>query len=259
MATATAAQPRRALVEIQPKIDAGIRRSYLDILNTRSPPSPPPRVPNTSPSNTRLTKSLDFTIDSEWSGNANQRRNTDEIQEPMSERQLVQLIRSLVLVEQSREPRPQTTALKCLQDDLQLRKTNVYKSIPYSRFGSNRDAHCYRKAYPHLVAFKVACQVWIQVILQKKEWDAVLEHTLTVWHYISKLPQWDIASHNTLRDECYAIMAAHSLTALQNYCPTQRRRQELLRRMKTAQHNNQSIVPCIHQLQRIMGCDDDLN
>ena len=46
--------------------------------------------------------------------------------------------------------------LKYLQEDLQLKKANVYRSIPYSRFGSNRDAHCYRKAYPHLVAFKVS-------------------------------------------------------------------------------------------------------
>lgn len=60
------------------------------------------------------------------------------------------------IVSQSQEPRILASDLKYLQDDLQLKKANVYRSIPYSRFGSNRDAHCYRKAYPHLVAFKVS-------------------------------------------------------------------------------------------------------
>lgn len=57
---------------------------------------------------------------------------------------------------QSKEPRILESGLKYLQEDLQLKKANVYRAIPYSRLGSNRDAHCYRKAYPHLVAFKVS-------------------------------------------------------------------------------------------------------
>lgn len=56
---------------------------------------------------------------------------------------------------QSHDPRVAASSLERLQEDLQLKKTSVYRSIPYSRFGSNRDAHCYRKAYPHLLAFKV--------------------------------------------------------------------------------------------------------
>lgn len=61
-----------------------------------------------------------------------------------------------MLHSQSQEPKILTSDLKYLQEDLQLKKANVYRSIPYSRLGSNRDAHCYRKAYPHLVAFKVS-------------------------------------------------------------------------------------------------------
>lgn len=57
---------------------------------------------------------------------------------------------------QSQEPRIVASDLKYLQEDLQLKKASIYRSIPYSRFGSNRDAHCYRKAYPHMVAFKVS-------------------------------------------------------------------------------------------------------
>lgn len=175
----------------------------------------------------------------------------------LSEQQLVQLIRSLILVEQSKEPRVLAADLKFLQEDLQLKKTNVYRSIPYSRFGSNRDAHCYRKAYPHLVAFKVSCQEWGQALLRNKEWDAMLEHTLMAWRYTSELPQWDTSSHNALREQCYSILAAHSLTALQHYQPEACRGRELLRRMKMAQFHSRTITPCIQELQRIMGCSGD--
>ncbi|TKS66305.1 hypothetical protein D9C73_000361 [Collichthys lucidus] len=257
---AAVCQSRRALVEIpapQPKIAARMRRSYLEILSARLAPSPLPRGRNATASKKRV-QSLDLSIGGLWSaGIEDQCDKMDDHHTPLSKQQLVQLIRSLILVEQSQEPRILASDLKYLQEDLQLKKANVYRSIPYSRFGSNRDAHCYRKAYPHLVAFKVSCQEWGQVLLRNKEWDAALEHALMAWRYTSELPQWDTASHNALREQCYGILAAHSLSALQHYHPEPSRGRELLRRLKMAQSHSQSIVPCIHELQRIMGCADD--
>lgn len=259
---AAVCQPRRALVEIpapQPKIAARMRRSYLEILSSRMvpTPSPLPRGRNTA-ANTKRMQSLDLAVGGAWRGRLEEQcEKMDQHHTPLSKQQLVQLIRSLILVEQSQEPRIMASDLKYLQEDLQLKKANVYRSIPYSRFGSNRDAHCYRKAYPHLVAFKVSCQEWGQVLLRNKDWDAVLEHSLMAWRYTSELPQWDTASHNALREQCYSILAAHSLTALQHYSPEPNRGRELLRRLKMAQLYSQSIVPCIQELQRIMECLDD--
>ncbi|XP_022068178.1 uncharacterized protein LOC110963952 [Acanthochromis polyacanthus] len=255
---AAVCQPRRALVEIpapQPKIAARMRRSYLEILSARLAPSPLPRGRTTAP---KRVQSLDLSIGGVWRGGIEEHcEKMDEPHTPLSKQQLVQLIRSLILVEQSQEPRIMASDLKYLQEDLQLKKANVYRSIPYSRFGSNRDAHCYRKAYPHLVAFKVSCQEWGQVLMRNKEWDAALEHSLMAWRYTSELPQWDTANHNALREQCYSILAAHSLTALEHYRPEPNRGRELLRRLKMAQLHSQSIVPCIQELQRIMGsCDD---
>lgn len=68
---------------------------------------------------------------------------------------------------QSQEPRILASDLKYLQEDLQLKKASIYRSIPYSRFGSNRDAHCYRKAYPQMVAFKVSAAAAVAVVLAK--------------------------------------------------------------------------------------------
>nr|XP_020447804.1 uncharacterized protein LOC109955733 [Monopterus albus] len=253
--------PRRALVEIpapQPKIAARMRRSYLEILSARLAPSPLLRERSTA-ANTKRVQSSDLSIGGVWSGRTEEHCDKmDEHHTPLSKQQLVQLIRSLILVEQSQEPRSQASDLKYLQEDLQLKKANVYRSIPYSRFGSNRDAHCYRKAYPHLVAFKVSCQEWGQVLLRNKEWDAVLEHTLMAWRYTSELPQWDTANHNALREQCYSILAAHSLSALQHYHPEPNRGRELLRRLRMAKLQSLSIVPCIQELHRIMGHANEL-
>ncbi|XP_017285896.1 uncharacterized protein LOC108244311 [Kryptolebias marmoratus] len=251
-------QPRRVLVEIpapQPKIAAQMRRNYLEVLSARLAPSPLLRARNP---HTKRAHSLDLSIDGIWrEGIEDQCGKTDDHQAPLSKQQLVQLIRSVILIEKSHEPRIMASDLKFLQEDLQLQKANVYRSIPYSRFGSNRDAHCYRKAYPHLVAFKVSCREWGQVLLGNKEWDAVLEHSLMAWRYTSELPQWDTASHNALREQCYGVLAAHSLAALQHYRPEAVRVRELLRRFKRAQLQSQAVAPCVQELHRIVGCADD--
>lgn len=62
----------------------------------------------------------------------------------------------------------------------------------------------------------------------------MLEHTLMAWRYTSELPQWDTVNHNALREQCYSILAAHSLTALQHYHPEPIRGRELLRRYDCA-------------------------
>ncbi|TNM94419.1 hypothetical protein fugu_002595 [Takifugu bimaculatus] len=249
---AAVCQSRRALVEIpapQPKIAARMRRSYLEILSTRFSPSLLRRGRNAA---TSRSKPLDLPVDDAWSGRMQEQCEKMADHTPLSEQQVAQLMRSLIL-----EPRILVSDLKYLQEDLQLKKANVYRSIPYSRFGSNRDAHCYRKAYPQLVAFKISCQEWGQVLLKKMEWDAVLEHTLMAWRYTSELPQWDTTNHNALREQCYSILAAHSLAALQHYRPQPGRARELLRRLKMAQFYSQSIVPSILELERLMECGLD--
>ncbi|XP_024150226.1 uncharacterized protein LOC112160094 [Oryzias melastigma] len=238
---AAVCQPRRALVEIpepQPKTTAGLRRSYFEVLSAQLD-SPPLSRARTS----RPPQLLDSSMRALW----------NEPSTPLTKQQLVQLIRSLVLAEQSHDPRVAASSLERLQEDLQLKKTSVYRSIPYSRFGSNRDAHCYRKAYPHLLAFKVSCQEWGQVLLRNQEWDSLLEFCLMAWRYTGELPQWDTESHNALRDQCYGALAAHGLAALRHYHPAASRGRELLRRFGAAQLHSRLILPCIQELQRIMG------
>lgn len=89
---------------------------------------------------------------------------------------------------------------------------------------------CYSNIWLHCPLPQVSCQEWGRVLLRNQEWEAVLEHTLMACRFTSELPQWDTASHNSLREQCYSILAAQSLAALQQYSPAANRGQELLRR-----------------------------
>lgn len=77
---------------------------------------------------------------------------------------------------------------------------------------------------------QVSCEEWGQVLLRNQEWDAVLQHALMAWRYTSELPQWDTVNHNAVKEQCYSVLAAQCLTALQHYQPEPSRGQELLRR-----------------------------
>ncbi|KAJ8256246.1 hypothetical protein COCON_G00201100 [Conger conger] len=251
---ATAYQERRVLVEIpapQPKIAGHLRRPYLDVLNSLVRSSPD--TSRAQSSQTQRDRPRAGCLRGQRVARCEDRgEDLQGRQISLSQRDLVQLIRSLLLLKQEKTRAPLCSELKLLQVDLQLHKARVYRSIPYSRLGSNRDAHCYRKAYPHLLAFKSACQEGGRLLLQSQQWEAALEHALVAWRYTSELPQWDTAGHNAVKEQCYALLASHCSTALQRAPPAAARAGELLRRLKAAQAHSPLLSPCVRELERLL-------
>ncbi|KAJ8253483.1 hypothetical protein GJAV_G00213440 [Gymnothorax javanicus] len=246
---------RRVLMEIsapQPKIAGHMRRSYLEVLNSfvRSSPC----TPRAQSSKMYRDRPRVGCLGGQRAARCEEQAEDQEGRQiSLSQQDLVQLIRSILLLEQQRKCIPLCSNLKLLQVDLQLRKAMVYRSIPYSRLGSNRDARCYRKAYPYLLAFKSACQEGGRLLLQSQQWEAALEHTLVAWRYTSELPQWDTASHNSVKEQCYGVLAAHCASALQRAPPRAGKAGELLRRLKAAQVHSALISPCVQELERILN------
>ncbi|XP_035248489.1 uncharacterized protein LOC118213610 [Anguilla anguilla] len=251
---ATAYHERRVLVEIpapQPKIAGHMRRSYLDVLNSLVQSSP--YTSRAQSSKTQRDRPRVGCLGGQRvAGCGGQGEDLRGPQISLCQQDLVQLISSLFLLEQEKKRALRCSDLKLLQVDLQLRKARVHRSIPYSRLGSNRDARCYRKAYPHLLAFKSACQEGGRLLLQSQQWEEALEHTLVAWRYTSELPQWDTASHNAVKEQCYGVLAANCATALQRAPPGADKAGELLRRLKAAQAHSPLIAPCVQELERIL-------
>ncbi|KAL2087528.1 hypothetical protein ACEWY4_016356 [Coilia grayii] len=242
---------RRALVEIpepQPKIAGRLRRSYMDVLSTRVG-----SLQNSAASLTRRGRPLVSCSQRQWADESDSREEEEEkAPTVLSSQQLVQLLSSLILLEQKQKCTDDSSKLKLLLEDLLQKKASVYRSIPYSRLGSNRDAHCYRKAYPHLLAFKRSCQEGSQTLVRCGDWESVLEFALAGWRCTSELPHWDTASHNELREHCYATLAKHCSTALRHHQPAPSKAREILRRLKMAQGHNQQMSSCVEELKQLL-------
>ncbi|XP_076828877.1 uncharacterized protein LOC143475022 [Brachyhypopomus gauderio] len=250
---------RAVLVEIpapQPKLTGRMRRSYMDILEARLT-----HVSYTSRNGkfgtSKSGRQLEAVIQRQWSwrGCDFQATGLGASRTSLSRRELAQLLSSLILMEQSGknlESGFPLYGLKAILDQLQQQKINVYRSIPYSRLGSNRDAHCYRKAYPHLLAFKRSCVEGGQILVQSGKFENVLEFVLGAWQCASELPQWDTSNHNGVREQCYGALAGYCTAALQHHRPRASKARELLRRLKIAQVQKQVISSCIRQLEQLL-------
>ncbi|XP_063067902.1 uncharacterized protein LOC134459472 [Engraulis encrasicolus] len=244
---------RRALVEIpepQPKIAGRLRRSYMDVLSTRMSP-----LPNSAISLSRRSRPLVSCSRRPWIGESDSRGEEEEdVKSPttISSHQLVQLLSSLILLKEKQKCTDDSSKLKLLLEDLLQKKASVYRSIPYSRLGSNRDAHCYRKAYPHLLAFKRSCQEGGQTLVRTGDWESVLEFVLAGWRCTSELPQWDTTGHNVLRQHCYSALARHCSIALRHHQPPANKAREILRRLKTARGHNHQMSSCVEELKQLL-------
>ncbi|XP_051957664.1 uncharacterized protein LOC127626130 [Xyrauchen texanus] len=226
--------------EPQAKITA-VRRSYMDILGSR--PAADTR------SRRKHTRALDAGSHRRWTTDP-QRDDVDTCQTSGSK----QLLNSLILAEQSVQMVSSSLAsdLKILLDGLQQKKISVYRSIPYSRLGSNRDAHCFRKARPHLLAFKRSCREGGVLLLQNSEWEILLEFVVSACRLTSELPQWDTSIHNTLQQHCFNTLAEFCTAALQKHTPAARRARQLLHRFKAAAVSSRGVCVCLEELEKIL-------
>ncbi|XP_078416671.1 uncharacterized protein LOC144691970 [Cetorhinus maximus] len=142
--------------------------------------------------------------------------------------------------------------LKFAQEQLELRKINMYRSIPRWRLGSNRDAYCYRKAHVHLQAFKKTCLEQGRLLLQAECWETALDYVLIAWRYTSELPQWDNSFHNECTQQCFTALAVQCMSILQRSCFELEKYKQLKKRLRIAYTQNKLIKPCLEELDRII-------
>eukprot|EP00062_Callorhinchus_milii_P010934 gi/632956353/ref/XP_007893915.1/ PREDICTED: uncharacterized protein LOC103180104 [Callorhinchus milii] len=142
--------------------------------------------------------------------------------------------------------------LKILQEQLELNKSNVYRSIPRWRLGSNRDAYCFRKAHAHLQAFKKTCLEQGRLLLQAECWETTTDYTLIAWRYTSELPHWDNSFHNECTQQCFTALAVQSMIGLQRSCLELEKYKQLKKRFQVACTQNKLMKPCLQQLEGIV-------
>ncbi|XP_050416406.1 uncharacterized protein LOC126830157 [Patella vulgata] len=108
-------------------------------------------------------------------------------------------------------PRPDVTPLI---KNLEYLQRNIYKSLPNSRFGSGRDAFCYRRVKTHVMSFKTACVGQGKQLAEANSWNTALDYIEKAWEEVGNLPDWDDASHCKTKDSCYRSLAALTKQAI---------------------------------------------
>uniref|UniRef100_UPI00398E567A uncharacterized protein isoform X2 n=1 Tax=Pristiophorus japonicus TaxID=55135 RepID=UPI00398E567A len=268
---APAVNLRRVLVEIpnpQPKIAVHLRRSYEDILNsTRTQsrlttlsaniPTSFLRTDNIS-SDDRLVQNLNATPELPFKKQRLNFKPGVNLEFKLNDLASSQLVRTLllhrypVLDDEDLKFILPSLNLKFAQEQLELNKINVYRSIPRWRLGSNRDAYCYRKAHVHLQAFKKTCLEQGRLLLQAECWETALDYILIAWRFTSDLPQWDNSFHNECMQKCFTALTVQCMTGLQRSCLELEKYKQLKKRLRTAYTQNKLIKPCLEELDRIM-------
>lgn len=170
----------------------------------------------------------------------------------LTKAQLVELVNTLVserhpdLEQELRSlvPEPDLTEL---EKKLEYLQRNIYKSFPYTRYGSSRDAFCYRRVNTHLAAFKKECVNQGNTLVSSQLWESSVNYVLMAWKYVDGMPNWDNPAHNKSKEQCFkslAVQCKKALTKLKSSL-TQEKCEDLLERMQTACEQNDHLQPCV--------------
>ncbi|GAQ79119.1 hypothetical protein KFL_000240510 [Klebsormidium nitens] len=114
--------------------------------------------------------------------------------------QLIQLILKMVAEKPELQARvlenlPKPDLAKKLKRLDQLER-NIWRAMPNTRFGSGRDAFCYRRCSVHVGALKKAILEEGKNLVTSAAWPTVLEYVLSAAQNAASAPTWDDSSKN---------------------------------------------------------------
>ncbi|KAK2158438.1 hypothetical protein LSH36_170g01007 [Paralvinella palmiformis] len=141
--------------------------------------------------------------------------------------------------------------LQTLCDKLACLKHNIYRSLPTVRFGSSRDASCYRRAKVHLSTFKKACLEEGKLLLLSQDWNLLILYVLSAWKYVHGLPDWDDASHNAIKKQCFQTLAAQCMVAIKRKPFDSSSLEDLRKRLQKAVQCSKEIEPCLRYVEKL--------
>ncbi|XP_070548257.1 uncharacterized protein [Ptychodera flava] len=147
-------------------------------------------------------------------------------------------------------PAPDLTSMEQRLDSLQH---NIYKAFPYTRWGSSRDAFCYRRVKVHLTAFKKECVDQGKTLMKSEFWETVIDYALMAWKFVEKLPDWDNPAHNGLKDQCFKSLATQCKQALKKSRFEKEKYHQIKSRLETAVMVNYVMESCVEEVDKILS------
>lgn len=184
------------------------------------------------------------------------RSNVKSSIKALSNSQLVELVFKLVErhpdLEKELSDMIPAPDLAPLEERLKYLQKNISTSFPYSRWGSRRDAFCYRRVSTHLQAFKKECIEQGRHLVATEQWVSVVEYTLNAWKYVQELPDWDNPSHNKQKQMCFKTLASQCMHGLRSNVFSTEQYEDIHERLLDAQEIDEQIGACVKYVDSIL-------
>ncbi|XP_037052514.1 uncharacterized protein LOC119086046 [Bradysia coprophila] len=100
------------------------------------------------------------------------------------------------------------------ENKLKAFSRDITKAFPWTKFGSDRDAFCYRRVRGHLAVFKRECLEQCKAFVDDLQWSNAINYIVIAWQYVDQLPRWDDPKHNKMNEQCYKKLTSYLTTSL---------------------------------------------
>jgi len=172
--------------------------------------------------------------------------------------QLVDLIESVIVKRPEIKsdfmqltPSPDLTPL---ENRLEILSKNIARAFPNTRYGSDRDAFCYRRVKGHVIAFQKECLQHCKSLVDCQQWSSAIDYVVMAWNYANDLPKWDDKKNNKHQATCFKRFTSTLVNSLKK---GKFRKQELqayapiFKKLAEKSHKDNGMQNCIQLLESI--------
>ena len=104
--------------------------------------------------------------------------------------------------------------LSVFEERLNYLKRNISRALPNTRLESKTDSMAYSRVAVHLLAFKKELSDQGKRLIEANAWSSVVNHGIMAWNYVEATPNWDNATHNNIKKQCFKALASNLNLAL---------------------------------------------
>ncbi|KAM7358740.1 uncharacterized protein ACRADG_003602 [Cochliomyia hominivorax] len=178
----------------------------------------------------------------------------------LSQQQLIELIVGKLVANNPKAetelraqlPKPD---IESMEQELLHAKRMIFKSLPTSRLCKKTDSTAYTRAALHLNEFKRLLTQHTKQLHDSAHWDALLDYIFVAWPCVKATPNWDNATHNTIRKQCFKLLTCNCMAAVK--CGGMHlgssRLHTLERSLREWSQDYEDVLSCINTLNKALS------
>ena len=181
-------------------------------------PSPDPKIGKRSPNTKKQRLVLEEFSTGDSADRTQSTLSTPTVLKGLSRKQLMDVLKELLdkrpeLEEDVRQSLPKPD-LSVFEERLNYLKRNISRALPNTRIESKTDSMAYSRVAVHLLAFKKELSDQGKRLIEANAWSSVVNHGIMAWNYVEATPNWDNATHNNIKKQCFKALASNLNLAL---------------------------------------------